>query len=210
MESTLTYDNPPYECNMYNLKNQQVLEKYQIQLEECDLQESIDVYEKGLAIMNIIDTNTCHISVLGLIVLGWKLGQTPNLSDLTFFNYLLTRNKNSIIPIVFSTFITNYIPQQELDQGYKEITHLCDGIIGVSFDKPLESDLEITFHVLYQNWKQTLTIQRGTVNYKLPKFLCSFWIQQRRLLVKGLISGSKLIGTFLTNKDRNGTEWCLV
>lgn len=201
-------NDPPYECNINYLNNQKTIEKYQTWLDECDLQESIDIYNKGLDMMRIIDKSTCHISVPGLIVLGWKLGETPNLSDLTFFDYLLTKNKNNIIPLVSLNLTTNNVPQQELDQGYKEITHLCDGIIGINFDKPLESDFEITFHVLYSNWKQTLIIPQGTVNYKLPKFLCSFWIQRRRLLVKGLISGSNLLGTFLTCNDRHETEWC--
>ena len=193
MESTLTYNNLPYECDMTYSTNQKVLEKYQKQLEECDLEESLEVFRKL--------SETFSKGVAGIQLLVYK--DSNKRYDLSLYNYLSSKNLETIIPIVPLTCFTNDLTLSEQEQGYQQVARCSDGVVGLCFDKPLESDLEITFHVRNSEWKETLVVPKGTVNYKLPRFICILWLQCSPLLFKGMITGTTLLGTYMSQDDRD-------
>ena len=193
MENTLTYNNPPYECDMTYSTNQKVLEKYQTQLEECDLKESLDVFKK---LSETLGEGPAGIQLM----LHKESGKEYN-SPL--YTYLSSKNLKTIIPIIPLIIFTDDLTQSEQDQGYQIVSRLGDGVVGLCFDKPLESDLEITFYVRNSEWKETLVVPKGTVIYKLPRFICNFWLQFLPLLVKGMIPGATLLGTYISQDDRD-------
>ena len=192
MENSLTYTNPPYECEMNCIKNQKIvekaLEKYQTWLDECDLKESIDIFKKFTEFHD--EYTTC----MGLFYYK-ELGI---LFDSPLQDYLLSKNPKSLIPLIPLKLYTDNLTQDEKDQGYERISHLGDGVLGLCFDKPLESEVEITFHIRNSEWKENIVVPKGTVNYKLPRFICTLWLQNSPLLVKGITSGTTLLGTLMS------------
>lgn len=188
MENTLVYNNPPYECDMTYPTNQQVLKKYQTWLEECDFQESIDVFKKLKEKYNE-DTVCRH-------VLSYKvLDGPPESVDTPVDDYLLSKNPKNIIPLT-------PLHLHEHDQEYKRVSLDSHGVVGLYFDKPLNFDLEITFYICNPKWKDTIIVPKGTINYKLPRFICIFWLPYTPLLIKGMIPGSTLMGTIMEIDDQ--------
>ena len=182
------------------LKNQKILKKYQTWLEECDFKESINVYKKGTELFGETNTICSHLTLF------YKEDAfLPVSNDPMFCNYLSSKNRQSLMPLINIPLkvSTDNLTQHERDQGYEPLPHIGDGIVGLFFDKPLESDLKITFYLPDLDWKESYTLPRGTFYYKLPQIIFTFWFLQNRMLIQGIIPGTTLVGTIISLDDRN-------
>ena len=200
MENTLFLNALPYDCDMTNLKNQQVFEKYQTWLEKCDIQESIDACNKGLNIFEEFikgPLNVLTYKERGCL----SVSQYPE--DRDYCDYLLSKNKKNLMPLLKISLKNNIMNQNDRDQEFNRMLRTGDGIIGLCFDKPLESELDFTLYASGSKWEETLLIPHGTLYYKLPRFICTDWLKSFPLKVKGTIPGTTLLLTVMSPNDRD-------
>ena len=190
---------------MDNVTKQSIFQKYEKCFEQCDFKESIEVYEKGIEIYgkSNFDENLSSPDFFTLInktrdkLLGLKTSRT-------FRDYLSSKNQSLIMPLKKLQLKNDFLTESEREQGYTSVSYTSDGIVGIYFDNPLQSDLEIEFHVRNTIYGSSFVIPKGTIHYKIPQIIFTFqFTLLDQMLVKGMIPGSTLFGTIVSQDDRN-------